>query len=124
MGFEVAITMGHTKEIDIFASKGNRKISVDVKGVRQPPFLIRTIEDYPERHYFIFVWWREFNNIEKTSICFIAPSERVVNMMQPVERWRGKTSTIKRRSLLSYQNKWEFLDKEFRSNIEQDLIPI
>lgn len=68
LGYEVALTIGHTKEIDIFGSKGNRKIRIDVKGIGQPPFLIKTIEDYAERQFLTFVWWREFNNIEKAHL--------------------------------------------------------
>ncbi len=64
LGFDVTITLGHTKEIDIIAWKKGKEITIDVKGrIGGSHHLLQLDEERFKRknHFFIFVRWSKRN---------------------------------------------------------------
>ena len=113
LGFEVSITMGHTKEIDLFARKGSSYAVIDVKGARQPPFLIQTRETYGDHSFYIFVLWqRSFENVNKTPRCFIVPAVDIPKVWSDIPVWGNQSKAVKLKELNDYESKWEYLEKK------------
>ena len=110
LGFEVSVTMGHTKEIDLFAKKMSSFAIIDVKGVKQAPFLVQRRDAYDEHGFYIFVLWQKsFQDPNKAPRCFIVPASDLPLLLSPIPSWGTDTKGVNLKDVLKYESKWELL---------------
>ncbi len=116
LGFDVTITLGHTKEIDIVAKRKDGKlITVDVKAVRNAHFLLQKNEELLKKknHFLIFVYYgNKFSKIKENPRIFIVPSTDLCKVVKSIpnprfsDRWETKPSYLK-----DYEDRWDLLMK-------------
>ncbi len=121
LGFDVTITLGHTKEIDIIAKRKDGKlITIDVKAVRNPPFLLQKNEELfkKKNHFLIFVYYGDkFSKIDENPRIFIVPSTELSKVVRSItnpkfsNRWETKPSYLK-----DYENRWDLILKNDNSD--------
>lgn len=116
LGFDVTITLGHIKEIDIIAKRKDGKlITIDVKAVRNPPFLLQKNERLLKKkdHFLIFVYYgNKFSKIKENPRIFVVPSTELNKVVRPIpnpkfsDRWETKPSYLK-----DYEDRWDLIMK-------------
>lgn len=91
LGYVVAITMGNTKAIDILVAdpkKSSRKISVDVKGLKNTTNWPVKVKRHDKNHFFIFVTYKNrFNDPLFMPETFIVPANRIGHILT---KWSGR----------------------------------
>ena len=119
LGFDVSITLGHTKEVDLFARKNGVNVVIDVKATRGGPFLVQTRLEQKysfaeeTKAFYIFVHWKkDFSSIKKNPTCFIVPSKELERFKRPIEKWKNKTSDVLPSSLKEFEGRWDLLEKD------------
>jgi hypothetical protein len=114
LGYTVTITLGHTKEIDLFVGdQRGRVIPIDVKGLKnttnwpvKPKLISKT-------HYFILVCYKnKFNEPSSAPEVFIIPSRKINPLLG---KWSGNPNVTaigysKIRNS-KYKNAWKLLSK-------------
>jgi len=114
LGYKVTLTLGHTKEIDLFAEKNGKIITIDVKSVRTGPFLLQKKPEIlnKKNHFFVFVrYGRHFSDISKNPVCYVVPAtelSKVIKDAAGMERiWEGKLSELEK----NFKERWDLLEK-------------
>jgi len=114
LGYNVTITLGHTKEIDLIVTDTEgRKVSIDVKGLvgrtNWPlnPKLIR------EDHFYILVTYKDkFNDLNTIPEVYILPSIEIKDL---ITKWKNRSGiTYKKLKNSKYENAWHLLFKDSR----------
>jgi hypothetical protein len=112
MGYIATITFGHTKEIDlIVAHPDGRKISIDVKGLKNTtnwpinPKLIR------KDHFYVLVsYLSKYDDINIPPQVFVIPSSKIKKILG---RWSGKPNVrcvnYQKVKDGKYKNAWHLL---------------
>ncbi len=116
LGFDVTITLGHTKEIDIIAKRKDGKlITIDVKAVRNPPFLLQKNEELlrKKNHFLIFVHYgNKFSKIKENPQIFVVPSTELNKVVRSIynpkfsDIWETKPFYLK-----DYEDRWDLIMK-------------
>jgi transposase-like protein len=123
LGYEVTITLGHTKEIDLIVINptNGKTITIDVKGLKNKsnwpltPQLIKR-----EDHFYVLVnYCNKFNDPNFLPEVYVIPSDEIENLL---EHWtkRGKKPIEKtcinyrNPNLRKYNNNWELISKQLK----------
>jgi len=114
LGFNVTITLGHTKEIDlIVAHPDGRTITIDVKGLKNKTNWPLKPKLISRNHFFVLVsYLNKFGDINCQPDVFIVPSTRIRSVLGP---WSGRpdVSAVAYRHVRNtrFRNAWQLLFK-------------
>lgn len=112
LGYNVTITLGHTKEIDLIVTHPDgRNITIDVKGLKNRtnwPLKPKLID---KNHYFALVGYNNnYNDLSCKPDVFIIPSTKVKSIMT---EWSGKpdVTCVAYRNVKNgkYREAWDLL---------------
>lgn len=112
LGHSVTITLGHTKEIDLYVTnfKGST-ITIDVKGLKNKtnwPIMPKLIS---KGHFFVLVsYLNKYNNLNIQPSVFVIPSTKIRKMLGP---WAGRPNvtalSYRKVKGSKYENAWHLL---------------
>jgi len=90
LGYAVTITLGHTKEIDLFvAHPDDRKnVTIDVKGLKNTTNWPLNPKRKAKDHFYILLSYRnKFGDLTSQPDVFVVPSLEIERVLSP---WSGK----------------------------------
>ncbi len=74
------ITLGNQKKVDIFINCNGTALTIDVKSLRSTgDFIIGNYKENKDdkNHFYIFAYYKEFENVDKNPELFIVPATEV-----------------------------------------------
>jgi len=92
MGYNVTLTLGHTKEIDLIISfSDGRNITIDVKGLKNKTNWPIKPKLKARSHFYIFVCFLDkINNLEVAPEVYVVPSLQIKKVLS---KW-SKTTQV------------------------------
>lgn len=115
LGYDVTITLGNTKEIDlILINKKGKLISIDVKGLKNTTNFPMKVKRDKKTHFFVLVSYKnKIGDLSKRPVCFIVPSREAKKLLRT---WSGRLdmtgipySLVKDNK--KYKDNWNLLEK-------------
>jgi len=119
LGYEVTITLGHTKEIDLIVINptNGRMITIDVKGLQSKTSWPLNPKRIKKDHFYVLVsYCNRFNNLDFHPEVYIIPSVEIEELLVP---WGTGQQLIEQRgveyrnpNLEKYKNKWKVIKQK------------
>jgi predicted AAA+ superfamily ATPase len=112
LGYNVTITLGHTKEIDIIvANQDGRTVTVDVKGLKNKTNWPVKPKLISRNHFYVLVsYLNRFTDVQTQPEVFVIPSARIKRLLR---FWTGNPNvsavTYKRAAQSGFKNAWHLL---------------
>jgi len=112
LGYNVTITLGHTKEIDLYVADSDGKVvTIDVKGLKNTTNWPVKFKQPKKNHYFVFVTYlNKFSELDIEPEVFVIPS---VRMRKLIGQWAGNPDVTavgySRLKNSKYKNAWQLL---------------
>ncbi len=115
LGYIVTLTLGHTKEIDLLvAHPDGRKVSIDVKGLKNKTNWPVKAKLISRTHFFVLVSYLDrFDEVSVQPEVFVVPSTRMTPLLGS---WTGRpeVSALAYRDIRNtrFKNAWHLLFRQ------------
>lgn len=103
-GVDATLTLGNQKKVDILVNRNGKALTIDVKGLKSTgDFIVGNYKENknPENHFYIFVYYEDFENVNKNPELFIVPATDISDIVK--ERGNGTVNNV---SLVSLREKY------------------
>jgi len=121
LGYEVTITLGHTKEIDLIVINptNGKTITIDVKGLKNKSNWPLTPQLKRKDHFYVLVsYCNKFNNLKFLPEVYVIPSVKIENLL---ENWTKRGRIPIKQTCINYRNQnlreynnWELISKKLK----------
>ena len=109
-GADATFTLGNKKNVDIFVNKDGKAFTIDVKGLKSTgDFILGNHEEtfQDKNHYFIFVHYRNFEDISLLPEIFVVPATEISELVKD-------RSGVKNVSVKDLQERYSNLEESLK----------